>query len=73
MRRETRRFEVTTDKGRRFTIVESQPSREVSARGDKITSSGSKELFTSDGEKVEVKADGTYEIVGLGVTLRRLP
>ena len=61
MKRETRRFEVTTAHGRRFTICEYQ------------TGPGAKEFFTSDGEKVEVKAEGTYEIVGLGVLLRRIP
>jgi hypothetical protein len=60
MRTETRRFEVTTANGRIFTICEYQ------------TGPGSKEFFTSDGEKVEVKAGGTYEIIGLGVLLRLL-
>jgi hypothetical protein len=73
MRKETRRFEVTTASGRRFTIVEYQTTRDVRVLGDDITSSGLKELFTSDGERVNVKHDGTYEIVGLGVTLRRIP
>lgn len=73
MRSEIGRFEVTTDNGRRFTIIESQTSRDVRALGDNITSSGAKELFTSDGERVNVKYDGTYDIVGLGLTLRRIP
>jgi hypothetical protein len=73
MRREIRRFEVTTDKGRRFTLIESQSSSAMRALGDDMTGSGAKELFTSDGERVYVNHDGTYEIAGLGLTLRRIP
>jgi hypothetical protein len=73
MRREMRRFEVTTDNGRRFTIVEYQDFRTSRTLGDDITSSGPKELLTSDGERVNVKPNGIYEIVGLGLTLRRMP
>ena len=74
MREETRRFEVTTDNGRRFTIVERQNVVDNSTIDDPgTTRPGSKELFTSDGECVNVKSDGTYEIVGLSLTLRRLP
>ena len=45
MRRETKRFEVTSENGRRFTIIEYQDFRTSRTLGDDSTSSGMKELF----------------------------
>ena len=74
MRREVGRFEANADDGQQFTIVEYQEDVDVGTLEDPpATDPEAIELFTSDGERVNVKYDGTYEIVGLVLTLRRMP
>ena len=73
MRREIGRFEATADDGQQLTIVEYQDDADVGTLEDPPdTDPGAIELFTSDGERVVFKYDGTYEIVSSGLLVRRI-
>jgi hypothetical protein len=74
MRREIGQFEVKADDGQQFTIVEYQEDVDVGTVEDPpATDPESIELFTSDGERVMFKYEGTYEIVSSGLIVRRIP
>jgi hypothetical protein len=71
--REVERFEAEADDGQRFTIIEYQDSADVGTSEDPPdTDPESIELFTSDGERVVFKYDGTYEIVSSGLIVHRV-
>jgi hypothetical protein len=74
MRSEVGRFEAEADNGQRFTIIEYHEEVDVGTLADPpATDPESIELFTSDGERVIFKYDGTYEIVSSGLLVRRIP
>ena len=74
MRSEVGRFEAEADDGQRFTIIEYQDDADVGTLEDPPdTDPGAIELFTSDGERVIFKYDGTYEIVNSGLIVHRIP
>ena len=73
MRREIGRFEAKADDGQQFTIVEYQDDANVGTLEDPpAIDPESIELFTSDGERVMFKFDGTYEIVSSGLLVHRI-
>jgi hypothetical protein len=73
MRSEIGRFEAEADDGQRFTIIEYQDSVDVGTSEDPPDiDPASIELFTSDGERVMFKYEGTYEIVSSGLIVHRL-
>jgi hypothetical protein len=74
MRREIGRFEAEADDGQQFTIVEYQEDADVGTLEDPpAIDPEAVELFTSDGERVMFKYEGTYEIVSSGLLVRRIP
>ncbi len=74
MRREIGQFEVKADDGQQFTIVEYQDDVDIGTLEDPpATDPGAIELFTSDGERVMFKYEGTYEIVSSGLIVHRIP
>ena len=74
MRREIGRFEANANDGQRFTIVEYQEDVDVGTLDDPpATDPEAIELFTSDGERVMFKYEGTYEIVSSGLIVHRIP
>jgi hypothetical protein len=74
MRSEVGRFEAEADDGQRFTIIEYQDDVDVGTLDDlPATDPESIELFTSDGERVIFKYEGTYEIVSSGLIVHRIP
>lgn len=74
MRREIGRFETKADDGQQFTIVEYQDEVDVGTLKDPpVTDPESVELFTSNGERIIFKYDGTYEIVSSGLIVHRIP
>jgi hypothetical protein len=74
MRREIGQFEAKADDGQQFTIVEYQDDVDVGTLDDPpATDPEAIELFTSDGERVMFKYDGTYEIVSSGLIIHRIP
>ena len=74
MRRKIGQFEAKADDGQRFTIIEYQDEVDVGTLEDPpATDPGSIELFTSEGERVMFKYEGTYEIVSSGLLVHRIP
>jgi hypothetical protein len=74
MRGEIGRFEAEADDGQRFTIIEYQDYVDVGTVEDPpAIDPEAIELFTSDGERVMFKYDGTYEIVSSGLIIHRIP
>jgi hypothetical protein len=74
MRSEVGRFEAEADDGQRFIIIEYQEDVDVGTSEDPPDiDPESIELFTSDGERVIFKYEGTYEIVSSGLIVHRIP
>lgn len=74
MTRDARSFEVTDENGNTHTIIWSQSVVNESTIDDRgTTRPGLREYFTSNGERVNAKADGTFQIVGSDLILRRVP
>jgi hypothetical protein len=74
MRSEVGRFEAEADDGQQFTIIEYQDFIDAGTRDDPhATDPEAIELFTSDGERVMFKYEGTYEIVSSGLIVHRIP
>jgi hypothetical protein len=74
MRSEVGRFEAEADDGQRFIIIEYQDDVSIETLDDPpATDPGAIELFTSDGERVMFKYEGTYEIVSSGLIVHRIP
>lgn len=70
--RETDRFQVRDDTGRRLTII--QTTRFVVSRtlsGGRSEARGMSTLRTDEGGVVNFISEGTYELVATGETLRR--
>ena len=74
MTKETRRFKAKADDGRIFTIIEYQDFPDAGTIDDRRpTVSGVRRFLTSDGERVDYKPDGTFQIVSSGLILSGIP
>ncbi len=73
MEKITDRFEVQTDNGQSFVILEYTKFIETppSHNGSGKIFRGLKRLYTADGKAVNFEGNGLYEIVALGITARR--
>jgi hypothetical protein len=74
MRREIERFEATADDGRRFTIIKSQIVVDNGTiDGPRSTRPGLILFHTPDEKGVKDNRDGTYDLVSMRLTVRRIP
>jgi hypothetical protein len=74
MTKEIGRFKAKADDERIFTIIEYQDFTDAGTIDDPhATNPGLKRLLTSDGERVNFQADGTFQIVSSGLILCRIP
>jgi hypothetical protein len=69
----TDEFTVQVPDGRRFAVLEHTSMIDAGSHDGPGEIRGLRELRTADGLAVNVRGDGTYEIVALGLTARRVP
>jgi hypothetical protein len=73
MKQKIGEFKAQANDGREFTIYEYQDVIDARNYGERrAPSEGMTELLTSDGMPVNSKDDGTYVIVSLHLTVRRI-
>jgi hypothetical protein len=74
MRSEVGRFEAKADNGQQFTIIEYQDVITAGTlENPHATDPEAIDLFTSDGERVMFKYEGTYEIISSGLIAHPIP
>ena len=73
MERKTNEFTAISDDGQEYTIYEYTDVIDAGNLSDpNATIRGAKRLCTSEGEDVNFKGEGVYEIVTSGIILRKI-